>query len=127
MIKQIKHFVVTLQESSEDVKKMWLWILSGTTVVFIIALWVVYINAVIGGVTPERGDSNKVSNEEEQGVVPSLSGTLRNSFSKASSLKTALLGYIGGLTGARFIEVRRLKPDFVLDGLEKVPYQKLSY
>jgi hypothetical protein len=45
MIDKIKQFIKKIQESDETTKKRWIVIFSGLSMVIIVGLWVVYMNA----------------------------------------------------------------------------------
>lgn len=52
MIKLMHSFILKIQNSDEPTKKFWLVVLSGATMVAVVALWLVYMNVTLPTASP---------------------------------------------------------------------------
>jgi hypothetical protein len=68
MVRALTHFFLELQKSDEATKKRWLALLTASTMLVVIALWVLYINIVI----------KSLGDKETAAAHPDFSSTFKN-------------------------------------------------
>ena len=61
MLQKIQNFFLDLQESDEATKKRWLVIMSGISMIIVIAIWLIFLNNSIRGVVKEKSNQSETS------------------------------------------------------------------
>ena len=57
----IRNFIEKLQNSDDTVKKRWLVIMSGLSMIIVIAIWLIFLNNSIRGVVKEKSNQSETS------------------------------------------------------------------
>lgn len=78
----IKSFIVKLQNSEDSIKKRWLIIMSGLAMIIIIAIWLVYLNNIMGNIEKRE---NKQSETAFWQVFKTGLGIVGNSIKEKTS------------------------------------------
>ncbi len=73
----LKNFINYLQSLDESSKKLWVFILSGISMMFIISIWAVYLNATLKGVEPSA-IAEKQQEEKEAENKSALFANFKN-------------------------------------------------
>jgi len=127
MIKNFHNFIKDLQEASDRKKRLWLWIFSGTTIMVVVAIWGVYMNGVILSVYPTTVPQVVVKKEAVRDSslatnVSSIGGVLKNTI---KTFGEELKNIYNTATISRTFMIKKNKPNFTLENMEKVTQKKL--
>ena len=57
----IRNFIEKLQKSDDNIKKRWLVIMSGISMIIVIAIWLIFLNNSIRGVVKEKSNQSETS------------------------------------------------------------------
>lgn len=127
-------FVAELRESSEARKRRWLYGLSGTSMAIVLALWVVYMNAIVPAVPPAespaapgagvvRAPSAPAKEGEETGVWKTFTAGVRVVADELGAAAKRVKELFGRTIGApKEIQVENAaERNFILDTLPSVP------
>lgn len=123
MFKMLKNFIVKLQNSDDAIKKVWLVVLSGVTMVIVISLWMVYLNSSL--ITKVGPSANPVAQKEtaptkkiesdEPGFLAIFGAGVKTIFDQ---VKTKFLS-------VKNIVIESPERNFVAEEVEPIPPTKL--
>jgi len=119
MFSRLSKFIIKIRESEEDVKKRWLVILSGSVMLLVVFLWMLYFNLTVLQVPTiaENADPapEKASPVKESGKLANLGKTLMSGF---NAIKEKI-------TYKNSITITNIERNFLLDNNEEIPKTKL--
>lgn len=115
MFSKIANFITKIQNSDETTKKIWLVILSGTTMTIVVALWLINLNVNIKTVgETEKKNSMETVSENQKEI-----GQLKEIFS--AGLKTITEKIKEKASVQKEIYLQASEQNFILESLEKIP------
>jgi hypothetical protein len=119
MWKSIRHFIVKIQNSDESVRTRWLFVLSGTSMAIVVALWIGYINLIV---TPPTAPAAAAAEDENPGfadIMRAGATVIKGALAEKSSAYTR---YIRMKIGQKnTVTIEGSERNFILDELEPVP------
>jgi hypothetical protein len=121
MIPKIQNFFMEIQQSGEDTKKRWLFILSGSSMFIVLILWIFYINLTVKSLQKED-----VSLQNNTGVFSIFKNGIIV-LSKESGLNISkLTDYLKDfLSKKNSVTIQGANFNFIVNGLEDVKPKKL--
>ncbi len=120
MLKMVKNFVLKIQNSDESAKKVWLVVLSGLSMVVVVALWLTYMKLTVATVTPPS-DVVAVENAENNttGFFAIFSAGAKIIYDKVAALINAKISTQNNIV------IENSEQNFVLEGLAPISPTKL--
>ena len=121
MLHKIQNFFIEIQQSNEDAKRRWLFILSGSSMLIVLILWIFYINLTVQSLQKEDAslqNNTGVFSIFKNGVIV-LSKESGLNVSKLADYLKILLSKKNSVTiqGANF--------NFIVNGLDDIKPKKL--
>ena len=121
MIPKIQNFFMELRQSGEDTKKRWLFILSGSSMLIVLVLWVFYINLTVQSLQKEN------ANPQNNAGVFSIFKNGVIVLSKESGLKLSKLAdyFEAFLSKKNSVTIQGANFNFIANGLDDIKPKKL--
>ena len=110
MFKSIARFIIKLQNSEENVKKRWLIIFSGTSMVLVVGLWLVYFNWSLEKISPAQQQATA----ETSGIKETLEDL-------KATLNNGIAGIKEQLNRTKSYDFQAVERNFILEKAGEVP------
>lgn len=81
MLNKFKQFIYNIQNAEDNIKKRWLVILSGGTMLIVVALWVTYFNLTTVQVSSPEVGAEAITKSDSPSRLDSLRQTLATGIS----------------------------------------------
>ena len=120
MFKNLLKFIEKIRNSHEEIRRRWLVILSGSSMVIVIALWVLYINVTI------QNTPSPVTETVKETQNPGLAEVFLTGFKIVTAqIKDSATQIINSLRKQvltpNSITIDSLERNFVIENLEPIP------
>lgn len=119
MLESLKKLIAGLREAPEPVRRRYLMVLSGISMILVIAFWAGYLNLIVA---PVEDGPSPASVKEEQDFWKVLGAGFTAVAAEVRTTLGSSLRFLREQAGAENqITVKRPERNFILEGLEKVP------
>lgn len=125
MWSSIHNFIKRLQNAEENVRRRWLYVLTGSAIVIVISLWVVYINFTTGEASGVAAAENEKKLENFWALESFAAGT-KVIYTQLTAVSSKTFAYIKGtLFQPKLINVQKGAAIFVPTPIETIPKTSL--
>lgn len=118
-ISKIINFFEKIRASSEAVRRFWLMVFTGGSVVVVVGFWIMYINIIVD---PVNGTLSESPVKEEPGVAETFAAGVRTAARGGSVLLgNALQSLRDALKASRTVNIDGGERNFIVEDLEPIP------
>ena len=113
----LKKFIATVQNSEEAVRRRWLILLSGVSMLAVIGLWVFYFNLIVKPVEPEK----PVAETARPGFAQIFGAGFKVVLSQLKDTTSGTMKFLKEKLGAaKIITFDKSGRNFIVEDLEKI-------